>query len=78
MRYQVRGSEKDSIDIIELREITRSRLAGMVGVVCVALLAVSAAVSYVTESLSYLEITAAIIGMPLGMVLQYYFGGNTQ
>jgi membrane protein DedA with SNARE-associated domain len=45
----------------------------LVGTFCL-LLVGSGVVSYYTGELSYFKDTASIIGIPLGMIIQYYFG----
>lgn len=72
MKYELRGTRQESIDVENL--VTRSWVTRvLVGTFCL-LLVGSGVVSYYTGELSYFKDTASIIGIPLGMIIQYYFG----
>jgi hypothetical protein len=75
MKYEVRGTKAAELfDVNGANVVTRSWVTRvLVGTFCLLLIG-SAVVSYYTAELSYFKDTASIIGIPLGMIIQYYFG----
>lgn len=74
MKYEARGFKPEPIDVYGENVVTRSWVTRvLVGTFCLLLIG-SAVVSYYTAELSYFKDTASVIGIPLGMIIQYYFG----
>ena len=74
MKHEVRGTKPELFDVNGANVVTQSWVTRvLVGTFCLLLIA-SAIVSYYTAELSYFKDTASIIGIPLGMIIQYYFG----
>lgn len=74
MKYEVRASKPQPIDVIGANLVTRFWVTRvLVGTFCFLLIG-SAVVSYYTAEIGYFKDTASIVGIPLGMIIQYYFG----
>lgn len=74
MKYEVKNDSIDVYELIELEEhSTRNRIALVVVGFCVATLSLAAVFALWTRDLNLLQITAAVVGTPMGFVLGYYF-----
>lgn len=73
MKYAVRTTKKNAIEVLAVKEVTRSSIARMVVACSVLVIYFGAVVSFVTGEFTSLQAASAAVAAPLALILKYYF-----